>query len=131
MDSISTDFWDVLLWSFWFFIWIAALMVWFRCLFDLFSDSTLSGWGKAGWSILLIFVPWLGALIYLIARGRSMTERQMKAIAEQQAAQQEYIQQVAGKSASPASQIADAKALLDSGAITQTEFDSLKAKAMA
>ncbi|HEX9229993.1 SHOCT domain-containing protein [Arthrobacter sp. OVS8] len=131
MDSISTDFWDVLLWSFWFFIWIAALMVWFRCLFDLFGDSTLSGWGKAGWSILLIFVPWLGALIYLIARGRSMTERQMKAIAEQQAAQQEYIQQVAGKSASPASQIADAKALLDSGAITQTEFDSLKAKAMA
>ncbi len=131
MDSISTDFWDVLLWSFWFFIWIAALMVWFRCLFDLFGDSTLSGWGKAGWSILLIFVPWLGALIYLIARGRSMTERQMKAIAEQQAAQQEYIQQVAGKSATPASQIADAKALLDSGAINQTEFDSLKAKAMA
>ncbi|KQN86404.1 SHOCT domain-containing protein [Arthrobacter sp. Leaf69] len=131
MDSISTDFWDVLLWSFWFFIWIAALMVWFRCLFDLFGDHTLSGWGKAGWSILLIFVPWLGALIYLIARGRSMTERQMKAIAEQQAAQQEYIQQVAGKSASPASQIADAKALLDSGAISQTEFDSLKAKAMA
>jgi len=131
MDSISTDFWDVLLWSFWFFIWIAALMVWFRCLFDLFGDSTLSGWGKAGWSILLIFVPWLGALIYLIARGRSMTERQMKALAEQQAAQQEYIQQVAGKSASPASQIADAKALLDSGAINQTEFDSLKAKAMA
>ena len=131
MDSISTDFWDVLLWSFWFFIWIAALMVWFRCLFDLFGDSTLSGWGKAGWSILLIFVPWLGALIYLIARGRSMTERQMKALAEQQAAQQEYIQQVAGKSASPASQIADAKALFDSGAINQTEFDSLKAKAMA
>jgi Phospholipase_D-nuclease N-terminal len=131
MDSISTDFWDVLLWSFWFFIWIAALMVWFRCLFDLFGDSTLSGWGKAGWAILLIFVPWLGALIYLIARGRSMTERQMKAIAEQQAAQQEYIQQVAGKSASPASQISDAKALLDSGAISQAEFDSLKAKAMA
>jgi len=131
MGSISTDFWDILLWSFWFFIWIAALMVWFRCLFDLFGDHTLSGWGKAGWSILLIFVPWLGALIYLIARGRSMTERQMKAIAEQQAAQQDYIQQVAGKSASPASQISDAKALLDSGAISQAEFDSLKAKAMA
>jgi len=131
MDSLSTNFWDILLWSFWFFIWIAALMVWFRCLFDLFGDHTLSGWGKAGWAILLIFVPWLGALIYLIARGRSMTERQMKAIAEQQAAQQDYIQQVAGKSASPASQISDAKALLDSGAISQAEFESLKAKAMA
>ena len=131
MDSISTDFWDVLLWSFWFFIWISALMVWFRCLFVLFGDPDLSGWGKAGWSILLIFVPWLGALIYLIARGRSMAGRQMAAVAQQQAAQQEYIQQVAGKSASPATQISDAKALLDSGAINQAEFDSLKAKAMA
>ena len=130
MYSISTDFWDILLWSFWFFIWISALMVWFRCLFDLFGDGTMSGWGKAGWTILLVFLPWLGAIIYLIARGRSMTERQMAAVAEQQAAQQEYIQQVAGKSASPATQIADAKALLDSGAISQTEFESLKAKAM-
>ena len=130
MDSITTDFWDVLLWSFWFFIWISALMVWFRCLFDLFGDSTLSGWGKAGWAILLVFLPWLGAIIYLIARGRSMADRQMAAIADQQDAQQKYIQQVAGKSASPASQIADAKALLDSGAINETEFESLKAKAM-
>jgi hypothetical protein len=129
MDTNS--FWDVLLWSFWFFIWIAALMVWFRCLMDLFSDDELSGWAKAGWVILLIFVPWLGALIYLIARGRSMTERQMKAIAQQQAAQQEYIKQAAGTTSSPSAQIADAKALLDSGAIDQTEFDSLKAKALA
>ena len=101
MDNITTDFWDVLLWSFWFFIWIAALMVWFRCLFDLFGDRSLSGWGKAGWALLLIFVPWLGALIYLIARGRSMTERQMAAAAQQQAAQDKYIQQVAGTSTEP------------------------------
>ena len=85
MDSSINDFWDVLLWSFWFFIWIAALMVWFRCLFDLFGDHTLSGWGKAGWALLLVFVPWLGALIYLIARGRSMTERQMAALKQQKA----------------------------------------------
>ncbi|MEY9776151.1 MULTISPECIES: SHOCT domain-containing protein [unclassified Arthrobacter] len=129
MDTNS--FWDVLLWSFWFFIWIAALMVWFRCLMDLFSDHELSGWAKAGWVILLIFVPWLGALIYLIARGRSMADRQMKIVAQQQAAQQEYIKQAAGSTASPAAQIADARALLDSGAINQTEFDSLKAKALA
>ena len=88
MDAITTDFWEVLLWSFWFFIWIAALMVWFRCLFDLFGDSSLSGWGKAGWAVLLIFVPWLGALIYLIARGRSMTERQVAAAAQMQAEQE-------------------------------------------
>jgi hypothetical protein len=129
MDTNS--FWNVLLWSFWFFIWIAALMVWFRCLMDLFSDHELSGWAKAGWVILLIFVPWLGALIYLIARGRSMADRQMKVVAQQQAAQQEYIKQAAGSTASPAAQIADARALLDSGAINQTEFDSLKAKALA
>jgi len=131
MDSITTNFGEVLLWSFWFFIWIAALMVWFRCLFDMFSDSSLSGWAKAGWAILLIFVPWLGALIYLIARGRSMTERQQAAVAQRQAEQEKYIQQVAGTSPAPAEQIASAKALLDSGAVTQEEYESLKAKALA
>ena len=131
MDAITTDFWEVLLWSFWFFIWIAALMVWFRCLFDLFSDSSLSGWGKAGWAVLLIFVPWLGALIYIVARGRSMTERQMAAMAQQQAAQDTYIKQAAGTSGSSVEQIARAKELLDSGAISQAEFDALKSKALA
>jgi hypothetical protein len=106
-------------------------MVWFRCLFDLFSDRSLSGWGKAGWAILLIFVPWLGALIYLIARGRSMTERQAAAAADLDAQQREYIQQVAGTSQGPAHEIARAKELLDSGALTQEEFDALKSKALA
>ena len=131
MDAMTTDFGEVLLWSFWFFIWIAAFTVWFRCIFDMFGDHTLSGWGKAGWAVLLIFVPWLGALIYLIARGRSMTERQMNAMAQRQAAQEQYIQQVAGTSTGPADQIASAKTLLDSGAISATEFDTLKAKALA
>jgi Phospholipase_D-nuclease N-terminal len=131
MDAITTDFGEVLLWSFWFFIWIAALMVWFRCLFDLFGDRSLSGWAKAGWALLLIFVPWLGALIYLIARGRSMNERQMAALEQRQAEQAKYIREVASSSASPADQIAEAKALLDSGTITPGEFDSLKAKALA
>ncbi len=131
MDAMTNDFGEVLLWSFWFFIWIAALMVWFRCLFDLFGDHTLSGWGKAGWALLLIFVPWVGALIYLIARGRSMTERQISRAKEMQAAQEQYIQQVAGTPTSPVDQIANAKALLDSGAIDQGEFDALKAKALA
>jgi Phospholipase_D-nuclease N-terminal len=131
MDNITSDFGDVLLWSFWFFIWIAALFVWFRCLFDLFGDKSLSGWAKAGWSVLLIFVPWVGALIYLIVRGRSMNERQMAAAADLQAQQEQYIQQVAGSAKSPADQISDAKALLDSGTISQAEFDGLKAKALA
>jgi hypothetical protein len=134
MDNITTNFWDVLLWSFWIFIWFAAIMVWFRCIFDLFRDRELSGWAKAGWSVVLILLPWLGALIYLIARGRSMNDRQMAEMAQMQAQQEKYIRQAAAGStsaANPASQIADAKALLDSGAITQAEFDSLKTKALA
>jgi chemotaxis signal transduction protein len=125
------SFWEVLVWSFWIFIWIAAIMVWFRCVVDLFRDPTMTGWGKTGWVILLIFVPWLGALIYLIARGRSMNERQLAALADAQAQQQQYIKSVAASSASPAQQITDAKKLLDSGAISQAEFDALKARALA
>jgi hypothetical protein len=131
MDFNDPTLWDILLWTFWVFIWISALMIWFRIIFDMFGDPTLSGWGKAGWSILLIFLPWLGAFIYLIARGKSMNERQMAKVADAQASQAEYIQQVAAKSSSPAEQITSAKSLLDSGAITQAEFDALKAKALA
>jgi hypothetical protein len=131
MDSMTNDFGDVLLWTFWFFIWFAALMLWFRCLFDMFGDHTLSGWAKAGWAVLLIVVPWLGALIYLIVRGRTMAERQMAKVADLQAAQADYIKQVAGAPSSPAEEIASAKALLDSGDINQSEYDSLKAKALA
>ena len=131
MDAMTNDFGEVLLWSFWFFIWIAALMVWFRCLWDLFSDHSLSGWAKALWAILLIFVPWLGALIYLIVRGRSMSERQRTAVAQQQAQQEKYIKDVASTSKSPTDEIASAKELLDAGTITQAEYDSLKAKALA
>lgn len=130
MDSITTNFWEVLLWSFWLFIWVAAIMVWFRCLWDLFGDSTLSGWGKAGWAVLLVFVPWLGALIYLIARGRSMTERQVAAAADAQASQASYIREVAGSATSPTDEIIKAKELLDSGALSQEEFNAVKAKAL-
>ena len=130
MDGNINNFWDVIVWSFWIFIWISAIMIWFRCIFDLFGDRDLSGWGKAGWAILLIFVPWFGALIYLIARGKSMGQRQMDAITQAQAHQEKYIKQVAGSATSPADQIASAKALLDSGAVTQSEFDALKAKAL-
>ena len=131
MDSMTTSFGEVLLWSFWFFIWIAALTIWFRCLFDMFSDHSLSGWAKAGWAIFMIFIPWVGALVYLIARGRSMSDRQAAAFQSQQAAQEQYIKQVAGSSDDPVTAISNAKALLDSGAISEAEFNTLKAKALA
>jgi hypothetical protein len=126
-----TNFWDILLWTFWAFIWISAIIIWFRCIGDMFGDANLSGWGKAGWSLVLIFLPWLGALIYLIARGKSMTERQQATAAQQQTAQEDYIRGIAAAPASPTDQVASAKSLLGSGAITQSEFDTLKAKALA
>ena len=131
MDSNLNSFWDILVWSFWIFIWIAAIMIWFRCVFDLFSDSTLSGWGKAGWAIVLIFVPWLGALIYLIARGRSMGERQMKAIADAQVQQEKYIKEVAAQSAEPGRADQQRQGAARLGRHHQAEFDALKAKALA
>jgi hypothetical protein len=119
-------FW-LLIWSFFF---VFYLMILFHILGDLFRDKELSGWWKALWVIALIIFPFLTALIYLIARGRGMAERQAGEIREAQAATDSYIQQVAGRD-NPAEQIATAKGLLDQGTISQTEFDQLKAAALA
>jgi type VI protein secretion system component VasK len=121
------DFFWLLIWSF--FI-VCYLMILFQIIGDLFRDKELSGWWKALWIITLIFVPFLSALIYLIARGRGMAERQAGEVKKAQAASDSYIQEVAGRS-NPAEQIATAKSLLDQGTITQTEFDRLKASALA
>lgn len=120
----------------WLTLWIFALVVliWiiFTIIGDLFRDHETSGWIKALWIICLVIFPWITALIYLIARGRGMQERSMKAAVEMQKQQQEYIKQVAGSSGgSAAEQIKHAKDLLDSGAITQAEYDQLKSKALA
>ena len=108
---------------------------WFMCLFwifgDIFRSKDLGGGGKTLWVIFVIFMPWLGILVYLIARGKGMQERQLEQAREMQAAQTEYIQSVAGSGSSATDQIASAKSLLDSGAITQDEFTALKAKALA
>jgi uncharacterized membrane protein len=123
------NFWDIVEIFFWSFVFVAYLMILFSILGDLFRDHKLNGWFKAIWIIFLIFVPFLTALIYLIARGRGMSERQLAA---QKAAQQDannYIRSVAGSSATD--DIAKAKALLDAGTITQAEFDKLKAAALA
>ncbi len=108
---------------------------WFMCLFwvlgDIFRSKDLGGGAKTLWVIFVIIIPWLGILAYLIARGHGMHERQFEQAQAAQAAQAAYIQSVAAPSGGAASQIADAKGLLDSGAITQAEFDQLKAKALA
>jgi Short C-terminal domain/Phospholipase_D-nuclease N-terminal len=109
---------------------------WFMCLFwvlgDIFRSKDLGGGAKTLWVIFVIVIPWLGILVYLIARGHGMQERQLEQAREMRAAQEEYIKSVATPSSGDAaSQIADAKGLLDSGAITQAEFEQLKAKALA
>jgi predicted ferric reductase len=119
-------FW-LLIWSFFF---VFYLMILFHILGDLFRDKELSGWWKALWVIALIIFPFLTALIYLVARGKGMAERQAGEIREAQVATDSYIQQVAGRG-DPAQQIATAKGLLDQGTISQTEFDQLKAAALA
>lgn len=112
------------------FFMVLFFMIWFMVIMDLFSDHTLSGWAKAIWILFLIIFPPITVLVYLIARGKSMTERRQAQMEAAQAAQKAYIQSAVG-SVSPADQIASAKALLDAGTITQAEFDSLKAKALA
>ncbi len=124
------DLWSLILWFFWVFVFVAYLMVLFSILGDLFRDHTLSGWWKAVWIIFLIFVPFLTALIYLIARGQGRTKRSIEQAQELRQQQDAYIRATAG-GASAADDIAKAKSLLDSGAISQAEFDALKAKALA
>lgn len=108
---------------------------WFMCLFwvlgDIFRSKDLGGGGKTLWVIFVIVIPWLGILVYLLARGHGMQERQLDQARQMQAAQADYVRSVAGSGSSAADQIASAKSLLDSGAITQAEFDALKAKALA
>jgi predicted PurR-regulated permease PerM len=128
--SFIDIFWSML-WFFFLFIWIMILV---HILSDLVRDHTLSGGVKTLWVLFLVFLPFLAVLIYLFTRGQGMAER---AAARQQQAQDQfegYVRTVATSgdaTATPAEQIAQAKQLLDAGAIDQAEFDRLKAKALA
>lgn len=131
--ELMMNFWDFLLWMLWIYLAVMCIWIFIWIFMDLFRDHTLNGWAKTGWVILLVLLPFLGAFIYLIARGRSMTERRA---AEVQAAAQvnaDYIRAVAGTgtASSPAAEIESAQKLLASGAISQSEFDAIKAKALA
>ena len=113
-----------------FFVWVAWIWMLILILSDVFRRHDLSGWGKAGWTFFLIVLPFLGALIYLIADSDGMAERRAQDVKGQQAQMDDYVRSVAG-SGGAAAEIDKAKQLLDSGAINQTEFDALKAKALA
>ncbi|HZO69278.1 MAG TPA: PLD nuclease N-terminal domain-containing protein [Kribbellaceae bacterium] len=124
------SFWDVVWFIFISFIFIAYLMILFSIITDLFRDREMSGWVKAVWFIALLFLPFLTALIYVIARGKGMAERSAASHQAARMEQEAYIKEVAGKT-SPTDQIAQAQAMLDAGTITKPEFDVLKAKALA
>ena len=124
------NFFDVI-WWFWFaFAFIAYLFALFAIIGDLFRDHKLNGWWKALWIIFLIFVPFLTALVYLIARGKGMAERSASEAQQAKAATDAYIQQVSGGK-SPAEEIAHAAELLKAGTITTEEYEKLKAKALS
>ena len=118
-----------------FFAWV----IWFWLLITVFSDlfrrHDISGWGKAGWIVLVVFLPYIGVLIYLIGQGKHMAERRAEDVRASQAAFDDYVKNVAGESGGAgggaAAEIAKAKELLDSGAIDQAEFEQLKQRALA
>ena len=126
------EFWSNLGSIFWYtltiIIFVSYLMVLFSIVGDIFRDREMSGGIRAVWIVCLIFIPFLTALIYLIVRGRGMTERAVAQAERNKAAADDYIRSVAG---SPADEIARAKALLDAGTISPAEYEALKAKALA
>jgi hypothetical protein len=119
-----------LMWSFLvFFTWILFFWMLFAVIGDIFRRHDISGWGKAGWIIFTVCLPFLGIFVYLIANSKGMAERNMKQVQTAQADTDAYIKSVAGSD--PAATIEKGHALLEKGAITQAEFEQLKASALA
>ena len=114
-----------------FFAWV----IWFWMLITIFADlfrrSDIGGWGKAGWTIVLLFLPLIGVLVYLISQSRAMGERKMAEAQEAQQSFDTYVKSVATKGTGPTEQIGEAKRLLDDGAITPEEYETIKRKALA
>jgi hypothetical protein len=122
------DFWGVVGSIFWFMILFAWIMLLFRIFGDLFGDHELSGWGKAIWTLFLFVLPWFGALVYLIARGRSMNERALARAQRNEEAFGQYVRQTAGSTTSSADELAKLADLRDRGTISDEEFQHAKAK---
>ena len=119
-------FWSLLV----FFIWVAWFILLFHIVIDVFRRRDASGWKKTIWLVFILFVPFLGVFAYLIANSDDMARRNMEQAAAQKADMDEYVRSVATEGGA-AAEIERAKGLLDSGAISQAEFDSIKAKALA
>jgi len=118
--------WDMMI----FFAWVIFIWIAITVLIDVFRRRDLSGWGKAGWTVLIVVLPWLGVLIYLIANHVGMADRRYREVAEAQAQFDDYVRTTVGSDGA-ASEIEKAKKLLDDGAISEDEFNALKAKVLA
>ncbi len=115
-----------------FFAWVVWIWIVITVLIDVFLRHDLSGWGKAGWTILVVVFEWIGVLIYLIVNHSGMAERRLEHARASQAQFDDYVRKAAGTgSGGAASEIEKAKQLLDSGAINQAEYEAIKAKALA
>jgi hypothetical protein len=114
-----------------FFVWIIWLFLLFRVVIDVFRSDDLSGFSKALWLIFVIFLPYLGVFVYLIARGHKMTERDIAQAQAQKASMDEYVRSVAGSGGGVAAELEKLSALKDQGVLTQAEFDQQKAQLLA
>ena len=123
-------FLDVIWTMFIFFLWILWFWLLFTVFGDIFRRRDISGMGKTGWILFCILLPFLGVFVYLISQGQHMAERNMSQMQAQQARMDDYVRDTAGSSG-PAAEIDKAKGLLDTGAITQEEFNAIKQKALA
>jgi hypothetical protein len=126
-------FWTML----WFFLWVMWFFLLFKVISDIFRDHEMNGWAKAGWLVLVLLLPYLGVLVYLIVRGRSMGERDLKQAQKQEEAFREYVRKAAGPegggagTGGHADALAKLSALKDKGDLTQEEFDRAKQKLLA
>jgi hypothetical protein len=127
----SYPFLDILWTTLIFFAWVIFIWIAITVLIDVFRRKDISGWGKAAWTIFIVILPWIGVLVYLIVNHDGMADRRYREAAAAQSQFDDYVRQTAGSGGGSAAEIEKAKALLDSGTITQAEFDALKAKALA
>ncbi|MES9506703.1 SHOCT domain-containing protein [Streptomyces sp. NPDC000609] len=135
--SLLDLFWTML----WFFLWVMWLFLLFKVITDIFRSHDLSGWGKAGWLILTLLLPYIGVLIYVIVRGKSMSRRDIKEAQDRDAAFKAYVREAAGTSdaagadatrkSSHVDDLARLAELRDRGAVTEEEYQRAKTKLLA
>ncbi|MER6299281.1 SHOCT domain-containing protein [Kitasatospora sp. NPDC001539] len=125
---------DIFFTTMWIFLWIMWFFLLFRVFGDLFHDDSVSGWGKAGWSVFLLVLPFLGVFVYLIARGNDMGRREAQRTAEAEQELRAYLRQTASETAAPSSHVDELARLADlrnRGDVTEDEYQRAKAKVLA